>query len=478
MEGKRQEGIRDLPMELQALILLETDAATVPLLRCVGHTWNALLRNRRVRLKVHDSDGADEWYGLRCGIARCACPTGCLVRFATRVSACRRWAVLFWLRDLLALLPPESSNGGGEGEPTYGACETAAMDGDTAQIQILVEKGFRLSPLYVAKKAAKYGHYHVIKWLRATTWISSYALDRALECAAKRGHFEVVKRFHADGCPLAPHIHLSAFKRGDVDMVHWLHEHNCPTSILTCEKMAGSGRLDMLKLARTIGCTWDQDTCADAAANGHLDVLKWARANGCPWGADACEAAARNGHLCVLEWLRANGCPWDAHTLRRAASGGHLGVLRWALTNDCPHYSSMLHAAIHGDHLDVIQWLLANGSSLHELASDLTLAMHQHVTRWAYEQGYIWSDRTIADTLFYTDAVARGDLGTLQWLWSIQPFGRALLCGEAALNGHLHILAWLRAQGCPWDALVIRYAIVGEYWNIVEWARAHGCPEP
>ena len=473
MEDKRQKGICGLPVELQAMILLQTDAATIPLLRCVGHTWNALLRNRRTRLGASDRD-ADEWYGLRCGITRCACPTTCLKRFATRVSACRRWAILLWLCDLL----PESNDSKRAGDKsTYGACEAAAMDGDVQQIQVLAEKGFGLSPIYVAAKAAEYGHYHVIEWLRASVGMSSYAIGRAVQCAAERGHFDIVKRLYAGGGPPAWHVHMSAFKHGDIDMVHWLHDHHCPTSILTCEKMAKCGRLDMLKLARTIGCVWDRDTCAEAAANGHLDVLEWARANACPCDSRACEGAAKNGHLHILEWLRANGCPWGNNTLSAAATGGHLDVIQWAVARGCPQCPHALPAAMHGGHLDVVQWLLTNGNGLHDLIPNLTLATHQCIIRWAYEQGYIWGDRTTMGISFHINAAARGDLDTLQWLWSIRGFNETQLCREAAANGHLHVLVWLRAQHCPWDAHVIKYATGGGHWNVVEWARTHGCPE-
>ena len=47
---------------------------------------------------------------------------------------------------------------------------------------------------------------------------------------------------------------------------------------------ASRGHLEVLKYLHENGCPWDEKTCEAAAVGGdyHLDVLEYARANGCP----------------------------------------------------------------------------------------------------------------------------------------------------------------------------------------------------
>lgn len=459
-----QEGIAVLPLELQALILLQTDSATRPLLRCVSHTWDALLRDRRTRLnpncKVH------EWYGLGCGLARCLSRQACFDRFVRKTVQHRRWTVLFWLHCA-------PSN--------YNVCKVAGSDGDLERLQMLIGQGFALEPGSASKEAARYGRRNVLEWLCANAKLSPSAKNDALWDAAKYGHFGVVKWLHLEqGCALQPRAYIRAFNRRDTDMIQWLQDHGCPKSTMVCEKVAKRGYIDMLKMARAMGFKWDHDTYKKAAAGGHIDVLTWARENGCPgYNSTACEAAARAGHLHVLQWLRANGCTWDTSTPYAASSGGHLHVLIWAIENGCPRHQCLMRPAVQGGNIDVIQWVLANGGSWDGSTYCIALDKgHLHVADWARKQGYIWGANY---RLFYeacSTAASKGDLAALEWLSTIERLDDSYLCQRAAASGHIRVLVWLRAHRCSWDARVITEAVRNEHWNVVEWARTNGCPEP
>ena len=105
---------------------------------------------------------------------------------------------------------------------------------------------------------------------------------------------------------------------------------------VVCSLAASRGHLEILKWAHSNGCPWDRWTCMNASENGHLEVLEWAISQKCPWDEWTCYYAAENNHLNILEWAHSNGCPWDEWTCVSAAENGHLEVLMWAIENGCP----------------------------------------------------------------------------------------------------------------------------------------------
>lgn len=57
-------------------------------------------------------------------------------------------------------------------------------------------------------------------------------------------------------------------------------------------KLASRGHLEILKYAHENGCPWDQWSCRGAAKNGQMEVLKYLHKSGCPCDERTCEAAA------------------------------------------------------------------------------------------------------------------------------------------------------------------------------------------
>ena len=183
-------------------------------------------------------------------------------------------------------------------------------------------------------------------------------------CAAERGRLAFLRRLHAKGFPWDADACECAASRGHLDVLKWGRDVGGESWNARWGRAAArEGRLEVLKWSRDeIGIPWDIDLCNYAAAGGHLETLRWLRRNGCPWREPRartrlgtgtwrrCDGSARTGargtsgrararrrggHLEVLKWARQNGCPWGKGTCQAAAKEGHLEVLQWLRRNGC-----------------------------------------------------------------------------------------------------------------------------------------------
>lgn len=79
----------------------------------------------------------------------------------------------------------------------------------------------------------------------------------------------------------------------------------------TCYEAAKRGHIDILKYAHENGCHWN-GACAAAAEGDQFETLKWLRSQKppCPWDTLTCYEATRKNHLKILKYARENGCPW------------------------------------------------------------------------------------------------------------------------------------------------------------------------
>ena len=126
-----------------------------------------------------------------------------------------------------------------------------------------------------------------------------------------------------------------AAKFGHLHVLQWLREKACPWDSSTCNEAAEFGHLHILRWARANGCDWNEETCSNAAYGGHLHILQWLRENGCPWDEDTCYFAARLDYLPILQWARANGCEWNEGVVNVSAEEGNISVFLWAIENGC-----------------------------------------------------------------------------------------------------------------------------------------------
>ena len=80
-------------------------------------------------------------------------------------------------------------------------------------------------------------------------------------------------------------------------MLRWARENGGDWNAETCECAAQKGHLEVLQWLRAEGCPWDCKTCSQVVDEGHVEMLRWARENGCPWrAADRDRAAAEFGY--------------------------------------------------------------------------------------------------------------------------------------------------------------------------------------
>ena len=129
-----------------------------------------------------------------------------------------------------------------------------------------------------------------------------------------------------------------------------------------CAAAALGGNLHILQWLRLKGCSWNADTCHGAAEYGHLDVLKWAHEkNGCPWNSSTCASAALGGHLHILQYLRAHNCSWDTKTCKYAAERGHLHIIKWAVVNGCQWDEWVFFTAMNYRQYHILRWSYEQG---------------------------------------------------------------------------------------------------------------------
>ena len=112
---------------------------------------------------------------------------------------------------------------------------------------------------------------------------------------------------------------------GQVALVKWALAEGCPRERHSCDTMAHcAARHGHWELVRWLcgegGFKMDEVVMSWAARCGNLELVQFLRGEGCPWDADTCYYAVEGGHVEVLRWARENGCEWDAETRDRAAA--------------------------------------------------------------------------------------------------------------------------------------------------------------
>ncbi|KAL2912478.1 hypothetical protein HK105_208050 [Polyrhizophydium stewartii] len=183
--------------------------------------------------------------------------------------------------------------------------QNAARCGSISMLQHLVDerKVVALDKDH-ARLAAEFGQLDVLKRLHERMPDGSWTTE-AMDWAANKGHFNVVKWLHAnrsEGC--TTDAMDWAASNGHLEVVEFLHNH------------------------RTEGCT--TRAMDFAVFNFHLDVLEWLhnnRTEGCT--SDAMEYAARHNDADIVEFLYKNRTEGDiVNAATVAATGGQHLVLQ------------------------------------------------------------------------------------------------------------------------------------------------------
>jgi len=305
----------------------------------------------------------------------------------------------------------------------------------------------------------------------------------------------------------------------------------------TSEWAAKKGHLDVLKFLHENGCSWNEETCKAAAEKGHLDVLKYAWENGCPWDWRTWEGVKES----TLEWLKAALAARKAENAKRLdklpkkvwekiLSNLHENDL-FPLARSCKYFRQkqkelvartiqsgkpplalkttflkfprksqpvsaeylrfcskereeftedkgekiMYLAAFHG-HLPLLLELHNSSFLAFEIDGAVFIEAcaggNMDVVKGLEETGY----HKLHPELNYDAAASHGHLEVLKWLRSEGCPWDASACRSAARGGHLEVLKWLRKEGCPWDERTCERAASRGHLDVLRWAIDNGCP--
>jgi hypothetical protein len=201
------------------------------------------------------------------------------------------------------------------------ACDSAVEGGHLEVLQWLGEHGCAYKVTAMMRKAATYGHVHILDWL---------LLQRGGRLGA--------------------------------DMMH---------------AAAQGGQLLMCQYLRSIGCGWNAQVCDVAASNGHLSVLQYLREHGCPWSSNyVAMVSARSGSIYTMVYVLQHTVLQNDNLnviltdmLRTAGAHGHLAAAKWLRHERGARWPAVLSAwtGIAGDtkHVqwsgEVLAWARANG---------------------------------------------------------------------------------------------------------------------
>ena len=357
--------------------------------------------------------------------------------------------------------------------------------------------------------AAKYGHLHIIKWLFDTCNKSSlYYTDDAMNEAAKKGYYEIVKLLHENGMKITHTSLEKAAENGHYQIVKFLQKnisnnyHSCPLlnrnvnvhyidmDNINMDKVAKNGHLKIIKYLYRHGHKPSRYAMDEAAGNGHLEVLKWLHKRRHKfinrrlnrrryYYRYSLQNAAWGGHFEVVKWLHQHTKAPTVDAINYAARNGHLDILKF-LNKNRPDaicsYDDLIDASENG-HLDVVKYLCENFfyPDDEQCIINATQSGHLDIITFFHEQQY-----PVFSASAMNIAAANGHLDIVKYLHENRTEGCTTYAMDfAAENGHLDIVKYLhenRTEGCTTYAM--DFAAENGHLDIVKYLhenRTEGC---
>ena len=104
--------------------------------------------------------------------------------------------------------------------------------------------------------------------------------------AARSGKFELLKKFHQEGCPLSRNVALAIAETGNLDAFKWLV--SCLTDVEDvylfiqdcCFESIPSGSIELVAYCIENGATWSDEYYKVAKQYHHVELVAWAKSNG------------------------------------------------------------------------------------------------------------------------------------------------------------------------------------------------------
>ena len=358
-------------------------------------------------------------------------------------------------------------------------------------------------PLFEA--AAQKNHLNVINWLKQKKYTRSekqFLFSRAVQCAAEKGHYNIVKAMFDED--VSPNINLetilSAVKNGFLDCLQYL--------------------LDKIDLEKnhynTIFCC--------AIENGHVHILDWISSDQkitMP-PSDVLHSCVKNGHLQILKWLYLRCIDFRIHIgsefIKTAILHGQSTIAGWLIETFFPTEQitfDLIHEAVRRGNINILQWVLEFQSFTHEeWKEDAIASIIEHgdvlILRFLQNNNcrMMYSNQTLLKSLqigkikitnflftglvyisspeFIDQLAATGQLDSLIWICNhssknsneIEIFQSSAM-DKAAANGYLEVVQWLdenQTSGCTSEAMDL--AAANGHFKMVEWLhfyRIEGC---
>ena len=102
--------------------------------------------------------------------------------------------------------------------------------------------------------------------------------------AANEGRLDVLKWLFEKGCPIDLKCASGAMNSGHVHILQWMKDNGMTGELLECHMYltAGRGHLEVVKWLHVNGCPWDEKACSSAGSRTHWDTLQYLVDNKCP----------------------------------------------------------------------------------------------------------------------------------------------------------------------------------------------------
>lgn len=175
--------------------------------------------------------------------------------------------------------------------------------------QVRIRKCNRLQKDLLCNTAAARGYTNVVEWARS---IGGDWSHKTTDAAAANGHLELLKKLHANGCPIRRYAATLATSAGHKEVMIWLKQ---------------------------IGIQQHYRASTEAARNGHVELLTHIIDNGFPYNVySIMRMAAANGHVSIINMMHARGynMTWDEYSDIQdiARQAGHLNIIKWYAEHD------------------------------------------------------------------------------------------------------------------------------------------------
>jgi hypothetical protein len=162
---------------------------------------------------------------------------------------------------------------------------------------------------------------------------ASSKTEHDFELAVVSDDLDLVKHYHASGCPFDRTAFIEAARNGNIDILEFLHNAELDRiGKLKSVNRKPSGLQPNQPEPKLTIC-WNEYAFCAAALVGDMKTMEWLHKKGCPWNYEVYLSAIADGNLNNIIWLFTNGCPWNIYVVSAASRSDDLAIREWAEKN-------------------------------------------------------------------------------------------------------------------------------------------------